>query len=142
MNAEDTREEDPHEEDTYEDIYTDGHRHVRPVPPMHPTKGGAHSEYIVTWEAPDGLDYDKIRFQADSDTIHFQPDTIQAVGAIGWTNEAVLAVLIDRLEGFQAGEFGCRENAIALTHLQSALLWLEERTTDRKARGVEGQRKP
>lgn len=56
----------------------------------------------------------------------------------GTTNEDVLAVLIDRLNYLQ-GKFPCRENAVALTHIETALLWLNKRTTDRKARGVEGK---
>ena len=56
----------------------------------------------------------------------------------GTTNEEVLAVLIDRMQSLQA-KFPCRENAIATTHLETALLWLEKRTSDRKARGVEGK---
>lgn len=55
----------------------------------------------------------------------------------GTTNEDVIRVLVDRLNGLQS-KFPCRENAIATTHLETALLWLEKRTRDRKARGVEG----
>jgi hypothetical protein len=36
-------------------------------------------------------------------------------------------------------KFPCRENAIVTTLLEIALLWLEKRTADRKARGVEGK---
>jgi hypothetical protein len=57
----------------------------------------------------------------------------------GLSNEAVLAVVIDRMRGFQTGPFKCRENAIALTHLEEALMWLQKRTRDRMARGVEGK---
>ena len=56
----------------------------------------------------------------------------------GTTNEEVLKVLIDRMNFLQA-KFPCKENAVATTHLETALLWLEKRTTDRKARGVEGK---
>lgn len=56
----------------------------------------------------------------------------------GTTNEEVLMVLIDRLNSLQA-KFPCRENAIVITHLETGLLWLEKRTADRKARGVEGK---
>lgn len=59
----------------------------------------------------------------------------------GTTNEDVLAMLIDRMNYLQ-GKFPCRENAIVITHLETALLWLEKRTADRKARGVEGMHKP
>lgn len=79
----------------------------------------------------------------------------------GITNEALLAVLIDRMRGFQyqrlppvpppsepgfdfnsRGKFACRENAVALTHLEEALMWLQKRTRDRMARGVEGSHTP
>jgi len=52
--------------------------------------------------------------------------------------EDVLRAAIGRLQFYQASKFNCRENQIALTHLETALLWLEKRTTDREARGVEG----
>lgn len=56
----------------------------------------------------------------------------------GTTNEEVLRVLINRMNSLQ-DKFPCRENAIVTTHLETALLWLEKRTADRKARGVEGK---
>jgi hypothetical protein len=56
----------------------------------------------------------------------------------GITGEALLAVLIDRMRCFQSGPFACRENEKALEHLEEALMWLQKRTRDRMARGVEG----
>ena len=56
----------------------------------------------------------------------------------GTTNEEVLAVLIDRIN-FLNKKFPCRENAIALTHIETALLWLNHRTASRQARNVEGK---
>ena len=56
----------------------------------------------------------------------------------GTTNEEVLAVLIDRLNYLNT-KFPCRENSIAVTHIETALLWLNKRTADRVARGVEGK---
>jgi hypothetical protein len=58
--------------------------------------------------------------------------------ADGTTNEDVLHVLIDRLNVMQM-KLPCRENAIAMTHLETALLWLEFRTKTRIQRGVEGK---
>ena len=58
----------------------------------------------------------------------------------GTTNEEVLAVLIDRLR-FLGEKLPCRENAIAITRCEEALLWLNKRTADRQARGVEGTSK-
>lgn len=58
----------------------------------------------------------------------------------GTTNEELIEVLLDRLN-FMNAKFPCRENSIAVTHLETALLWLNRRTANRVARGVEGQHK-
>lgn len=71
-------------------------------------------------------------------TIVFQNGTIPENGVNGITQEALLAIVIDRLRSFQAGEFACRENAIALTKLEECLHWLQQRTINRLRRGVEG----
>ena len=54
----------------------------------------------------------------------------------GTTNEEVLEVLINRL-GYLQSKFPCRENAIVITKLEEALMWLNKRTADRVKRNVE-----
>lgn len=60
----------------------------------------------------------------------------------GITNEEVIKVLIHRItylnEKWQSGKFYCRENCLAITKLEEALMWLERRTANRIARQVEG----
>lgn len=56
----------------------------------------------------------------------------------GTTLEEMLHVCIERLQSLNE-RFSCRENAIAITKMQEALMWLNERTRERKARGVEGK---
>lgn len=56
----------------------------------------------------------------------------------GTTNEEVIKVLIDRLVEM-GKKFPCRENSLAVTKLEEALMWLEKRTADRVKRGVEGK---
>jgi len=70
--------------------------------------------------------------------ILFQKGPVQEAGINGISNEALLAVVLDRLRGFQSGEFRCRENACAITHIEEGLMWLQKRTLDRTRRGVEG----
>ena len=55
----------------------------------------------------------------------------------GTTNEALIEVLLNRLNYLNA-KFPCRENSVAITKLDEALLWLNKRTADRLKRGVEG----
>ncbi len=71
-------------------------------------------------------------------TISFQNGPINEVGVNGISNEALITIVIDRMRGFQSGQFACRENALALTKLEESLMWLQKRTSDRLKRGVEG----
>lgn len=91
-----------------------------------PGPGGAHHCYVigVPGEQPT--------------TIRFQEGGVKEAGINGITQETLIAIAIHRLRCFQSGPFACRENAVALTHLETALMWLQKRTRDRMARGVEG----
>ena len=73
--------------------------------------------------------------------VSFQNGPINEVGINGQTHEAYLAILIHRLECFQAGPYKGKFNEHALTHLEEARMWLLERTRERMARGVEGTNK-
>ena len=70
--------------------------------------------------------------------IKFQNGAILESGINGCQNENLIEIVLDRLRDFQYGKFPCRENAIAITKLEEALMWLDKRTLDRKERGVEG----
>lgn len=93
-----------------------------------PGPGGASHCYTVS---VDGKELD----------LDFQNGPIGEVGVNGITEEVLLAILIDRLRGFQAGPFACPENAAALDCMESALRWLAQRTRRRVQRGVEGKMK-
>lgn len=86
-----------------------------------PGPGGAHHHYRASVVGNPNV-------TSETD-IHFQNGPIKEVGTNGLTHEALLAIVEDRLKSFQAGPYACRENALALTHLQEAM---------REARGVEG----
>lgn len=70
--------------------------------------------------------------------VSFQKGPVREKGFNGCDQEDLLVIIIDRLRFFQAGAFACRENAIALTKCEEALLWLQSRTKNRIQRGVEG----
>lgn len=72
------------------------------------------------------------------ESIHFQEGPIKECGVNGVCNEDLIAMVICRLEHFQKTDFNCRENALAITKLEEALLWLRKRTMARENRGVEG----
>ena len=89
--------------------------------------GGANHAYKI--EGPDGKRLNEIKFQ-------FGP--VKENGVNGVSNEALIAILIDRMEGFEAGEFACKENRDALRALRFAKKSLDSRTKKRIERGVEG----
>ena len=70
--------------------------------------------------------------------IHFQEGPIKEHGVNGVANEDLLVMVIRRLQGFQDSPYSCRENAMAITKLEEALMWLRKRTMGRENRGVEG----
>ena len=70
--------------------------------------------------------------------VHFQDGPIKKAGINGVHNEDLIAMVIDRLEGFQNGPYVCAENAMAMIKLDEALHWLRHRTEERSRRGVEG----
>ena len=56
--------------------------------------------------------------------------------------EDVVQIAIDRLRFFQDSEFRCRENALALTKLEEAYMWMRERRRNRAAAGTLGTYNP
>lgn len=101
-----------------------------------PGAGNACHEYVVREIQPTS-DYEAAQNNLFA-TVHFQNGPIQEAGINGCHQEDLLAIVIDRLRSFQAGEYACRENALALTKLEEAMHWLNHRTKERQDRGVEG----
>ena len=97
-----------------------------------PGNGGAHHRYLLQWSPVGGA------LSPSYMVIEFQNGPIPQVGPNGVTHEALLAIVAHRLECFNQGPFACRENAVALTKIQEALMWLHRRTQKRIERNVEG----
>lgn len=105
-----------------------------------PGSGGANHRYVI-----DG--YDTVtnvsevyglrgRNRID---ILFQNGSIADAGVNGLTQEVLLAILIDRLAAFSNGPYPSEDTAKAYDHCVAALYYLQQRTKDRIARGVEGK---
>ena len=94
-----------------------------------PGQGGACHEYVIVNKENEEV-YSRVSFQNGA--------IKEAVGVNGCHQEDLLAIVRDRLEHFQAGDYSCRENALALTKIEEAIHWLNHRTAARDKRGVEG----
>jgi len=102
-----------------------------------PGAGGANHRYMISgFDTTSNVSYDGE--PRDWMTVLFQNGPINEVGVNGVTQEALLAIVADRLRSFQKGPFSCKANACALTHIEEAMHWLQQRTIDRMRRGVEG----
>lgn len=73
--------------------------------------------------------------------LYFQKGPVNEVGVNGVSDEALLAVLIDRARAFANGPFKSREGSLAATKMEEAMHWLRARYEDRAERGVEGYTK-
>lgn len=71
-------------------------------------------------------------------SVDFQKGPIKENGVNGVCNEDLIAMVICRLEHFQQSPYSSRDNAMVITKLEEALLWLRKRTIGRENRGVEG----
>ncbi len=101
-----------------------------------PGQGGASHFYLITgYDSESNMSAIQV---SDSTPILFQNGPIKEFGVNGVTQEALAAIIIDRLRSFQAGPFAGDYNARALQCFEDGLNWLQQRTKDRIARGVEG----
>ena len=95
-----------------------------------PGPGGAYHRYTV-YHYPSEID--------TRTDIFFQKGPRNDMDSTGGVLDVdLLEIVRDRLKCFQAGEFACRENACALTHIEEALMWMNKRVEDRAERKVLG----
>ena len=72
--------------------------------------------------------------------IQFQNGARKEEGSIhGVIDSDLIEIVKHRLEAFQKGEFASRENAIVITKLEEALMWMNRRVEDRIERNVLGK---
>lgn len=101
-----------------------------------PGPGGASHEYRISWQDHYGhLQGFDIRFQRGGVK---EQVSGHVNGHNGGSNEALLAVVFDRLQGFQGGQFPHAANQEAMEHVSQAIDALKARSKEREARGVEG----
>ena len=93
----------------------------------------------ATEDIDDG-EYHHICVDQSSHSVSFtlQEGPIKEEGANGCQVEEVINFLEVYLSKLNTGNFSCRENSVAITKLQEARMWLQERTRVRTKAGVEG----
>jgi len=78
-----------------------------------------------------------VRNDVNSISFTIQNGPIKENGINGCQVDTIIEAAKTIIEGLN-NKLPCRENSIAITKLDEALMWLEKRKKDREARGVEG----
>jgi hypothetical protein len=81
-----------------------------------------------------------IRHDKNSLSFTIQNGPIKEAGINGCQVDTIIEAAKLIIEGLNK-QFPCRENALVITKLDEALLWLMKRKIDREKRSVEGERK-
>lgn len=133
----------------------DGHGRMEQIvvlaadePATEPPGNSSHHRYEFFFRPapyqhfPNGPDGDPETMQEPDiplGVIQFQRGPFGADGSTqGVLLNAVIAALVDHLEGFQCGPLANRETALTITHLQEAMFWNRHRADQRAQRGVLG----
>lgn len=95
----------------------------------------ANHKYIVAAAPAEG---EEIGLDNPYAKVNFQKGPIKENGVNGCHNEDLIAIVLDFLYTVNQGDFRCKENSMAITKLEEAMMWLNRRTLDRRSRGVEG----
>lgn len=101
----------------------------------------AHHKYVIEAWIPQLVSPGPAPQMVERCEISFQNGGLKEVGPNGITDQALLAVVLDRLRSFNDGPYRSRENSMMITKLEEVLMWGEKRGNDRARRGVEGERK-
>lgn len=95
--------------------------------------GGAHHKYLIAGgETGRGEHEVYVTIQMQNGARKL-PDSKHGI-----IDTDLLEIVRHRLQCFQSGPFSTRENAVALTHIEEALMWLNRRVEDRIERNVLG----
>lgn len=78
-----------------------------------------------------------VRHDVNSLSFNIQNGPIKEAGVNGCQVDTIIEAAKIILEGLNT-KFPSRENSVAITKLDEALMWLDKRTKDRLKRGVEG----
>lgn len=103
--------------------------------------GGMQMDYKVFEKTIRPHNYIYVRDDVNSVAFTIQNGPIKENGKNGCQVDQVIEVAKMILEGLNE-KFPCRENSLAITKLDEALMWLDKRTKDRILRQVEGMNKP
>ena len=92
--------------------------------------GNAYHNYIISpCNNPDVI-LTEIKFQHGP---RFEEGSRHGIATVD-----LMEICRNQLQSFQSGDMATREGAIALTHIEEALLWMNKRTEDRIERNVLG----
>ncbi len=108
----------------------------------HPEKFNESGSMDYKWFEADVRPHNFVYVRHDVNSIAFtiQNGPVKEFGVNGCQVDTLIEAAKTILEGLNKN-FPCRENAVAITKLDEAIMWMQKRKRDRIARGVEGLNK-
>ncbi|HEY8560506.1 MAG TPA: hypothetical protein VIL74_09025 [Pyrinomonadaceae bacterium] len=95
---------------------------------------GANHEYAIIVCTDKGI--------VSETAIKFQKGGLKETGVNGITDQSLIAIVLDRMVGFQAGPYASVYNEPVIDHLKGALGEMAKRYDLRATLGIEGERVP
>lgn len=108
----------------------------------YPEKFNESGAMDYKWFEADIRPHNFIYVRHDKNSLSFtiQNGPIKESGVNGCQVDTIIAAARTIIDGLNS-KFPCRENSMAITKLDEALMWLNKRKIDRESRGVEGYSK-
>ena len=106
----------------------------------HPEKFNESGSMDFKWFEKDIRPHNFVYVRHDKNSLSFtlQNGPVGENGVNGCQVDTLAHAVVAIIGGLNA-KYPCRENALAVTKFEEGLMWLEARTKNREARGVEGQ---
>jgi hypothetical protein len=109
----------------------------------HPEKFNESGAMDYAWFEKEIRPFNFIYVRQDKNSVSFtiQDGPVKENGVNGCQVDTIIETARVMIDGLNK-KFPCRENALAITKLEEALMWLDKRRQDRVAREVEGTSAP
>ena len=107
--------------DVFKEVYTSSQGTIKAMATDQVGRDGSHHHYKIahapTFGAP----------TIDLGIVKFQDGDPNQVGVNGVSDQAMLCIVADHLEGFERGPYACEANRQASYHIREAIRWLKQR---------------
>lgn len=107
--------------DAFKQVYEAQQGTIKALATDQPSENGTRHHYRVAYQPSAGGP------EIDLGIIKFQNGDAARVGVNGVSDQALLSIVADHIEGFNRGPYACEANRQASYHIREAIRWLKQR---------------